>query len=133
MAGVNHHSPLIEVEIMRSKEMDQFQFDLTDAEKRLCDWVARQARAGVLRIRYEDARAALDVPDEQLTRILRDMRERLDGIHEMVESPIVNTRTPYFDVSLQARCIWDDYCHAEQETTSPLSVQNVAQQFTVSC
>lgn len=121
-----------EVEIM-SKEMEPFQFDLTDAEKRLCDWVARQARAGVLRIHYEDVRAALDVPDEQLTRILRDMRERRDGIHEMVESPVVNTRTPYFDVPLRARCIWDDYCHAEKETTSPLAVQNVAQQFAVSC
>jgi len=116
---------------MRCSE-EQFQFDLTDEEKRLCDWIARQVRTGVLRIRYEDARAALDVPDEQLTRILRDMRERLDGIHEMVESPVVNTRTPYFDVPLQARCIWDDYCHAEEETAGPLSAQAVAQQFAVS-
>jgi hypothetical protein len=104
---------------MRSPVMDQFRFDLTDEQRRLCDWVAQQARTGPRRIRYEEAKAALDVHDEQLTRMLREMRERLDEIHEMVEAPIVNTWTPYFEVPVQARSIWDHYCRAEQEAVQP--------------
>ena len=111
---------------------DQFQLDLTDEQRRLCDWVAQQASTGILRIRYEDARAALDVPEEQLTRILRKMRERRDGIHEIVESPILNTPTPYFDVPLQARDIWDGYCRAEERVAPAQASQVVLQQFAAS-
>jgi len=102
---------------MKRTLVDPFRFDLTDEQRRLCDWVARQARTGGRRIRYDEAKAALDVHDEQLTRMLRGVRERLDEIHEMVEAPIVNTRTPYFEVPTQARSIWDSYCRAESETT----------------
>jgi hypothetical protein len=94
---------------------NQFRFDLTEEQRRLCDWVARQACTGTRHIRYEEATAALDLHSEQLTRMLRDMRERLDEIHEMVEAPIVNTRAPYFEVPVQARHIWDNYRRAEQE------------------
>ncbi len=104
---------------MKRTLMDQFRFNLTDEQRRLCDWVARQARTGGRRIRYDEAKAALDVHDEQLTRMLRDVRERLDEIHEMVEAPIVNTRSPYFEVPTQARSIWDSYCRAETETAEP--------------
>ncbi len=108
---------------------DEFQLDLTDEQKRLCDWIAQQASTGILRIRYADARAALDVPEEELTHILRKMRERRDGMHEIVESPILNTPAPYFDVPLQARDIWDGYCRAEQKTAP---VPAVLPQFAVS-
>ncbi len=101
---------------MKCNLIDQFQFDLTDEQRRLCDWVAQQARTGVRRICYDDAKTALDIHDEQLTHMLRRMRERLDEIHEMVEAPIVHTRTPYFDVPVHATYIWEDYCRAEQET-----------------
>jgi len=111
---------------------EQFQLDLTEEQKRLCDWVAQQVSTGILRIRYEDARAALDVPEEQLTRILRKMRERRDGIHEIVESPILNTQTPYFDVPLQARNIWDGYRRAEQQVAPAQAPQAVLPQFAVS-
>ncbi len=104
---------------MKCSVMDQFRFDLTEEQRRLCDWIARQSRTGSRRIRYDEARAALDVHDEQLTRMLRDVRERLDEIHEMVEAPIVNTWAPYFEVPGQARYIWDSYCRAEQETEQP--------------
>jgi len=104
---------------MKCNVMDQFRFDLTEEQRRLCDWIARQARTGPRRIRYDEAKAALDGHDEQLTRMLRDVRERLDEIHEMVEAPIVNTWAPYFEVPLEARYIWDSYCRAEQETERP--------------
>ena len=103
-----------EVEIMTYSATERPQTELTEEQQRLCDWVARQASTGVLRIRYEDARAALDVPEEQLTDLLRDVRQRVDGIHEMVEFPIVNTPAPYFDVPLQARDIWDSYCRTRK-------------------
>ncbi len=102
----------------------QFQFDLTEEQKRLCDWVAQQARTGVRHIRYEEATAALDLHSEQLTRMLRDMRERLDEIHEMVEAPIVHTQTPYFDVPVRARHIWESYRRAEQEVESQTQVDS---------
>lgn len=107
----------MEIQTMKCNPIDQFQFDLTDEQRRLCGWVAQQAGTGIRRIRYDDAKAALDIHDEQLTGMLRRMRERLDEIHEMVEAPIVHTRTPYFDVPVEARYIWEDYCRAEQETT----------------
>jgi len=98
--------------------MNPFRLDLTEEQKRLCDWVAQQARTGTRRIRYEEATVALDLHNEQLTRMLREMRERLDEIHEMVEAPIVNTRAPYFEVPVQARHIWENYRRAEQEVES---------------
>jgi hypothetical protein len=90
----------------------------------LCDWVAQQARTGSRHIRYEDATAALDLHNEQLTRMLRDMRERLDEIHEMVEAPVVHTQTPYFGVPVQARHIWENYRRAEQEVESQAQVDS---------
>ena len=113
---------------MKCNPIEQFQFDLTDEQKRLCGWVAQQAGTGIRRIRYDDAKAALDVHDEQLTGMLRRMRERLDEIHEMVEAPIVHTKTPYFDVPVEARYIWEGYCRAEQETahSQPCAMPQVA-------
>jgi hypothetical protein len=105
----------MEVQVMTFESTESFQFDLTDEQRQLCDWVARQVGTGVRRICYEDARAALDVPDERLTHLLRDMRERLDSIHEMVQFPILNAREPYFEVPLDAGHIWDRYRRAEQE------------------
>jgi hypothetical protein len=122
--------PLIIVEMvtMQYNLGDRFRFDLTEEQKRLCDWVAQQARAGVepptrlsafgvpvRQIRYQEATAALDLHEEQLTRMLRGMRERLDEIHEMVEAPIVHTQAPYFEVPVHARSIWDNYRRAEKE------------------
>jgi hypothetical protein len=103
---------------MQCNLMDQFRFDLTEEQKRLCDWVAQQARAGARQIRYQEATTALDLPEEQLTRMLRSMRERLDEIHEMVEAPVVNTQTPYFGVPVHARHIWESYRRAEQQVES---------------
>ena len=115
---------------------NQFRFDLTEDQKRVCDWVAQQAHpAGgfptrlsafgvpVRQIRYAEATAALDLPEEQLTRILRGMRERLDAIHAMVEAPVVNTQTPYFEVPVQAHYIWDNYRRAEKEVKSGRRVE----------
>jgi hypothetical protein len=102
----------------------QFRFDLTEEQRRLCDWVAQQARTGIRHIRYEEATAALDLHQEQLTRMLRDMRERLDEIHEMVEAPIVHTQAPYFEVPVQARHIWESYRRAEQEVESQAPVDS---------
>lgn len=102
--------------MMGCKPMNTFTFDLTDDQRQLCDWIAEQARVGVDRIWYDDVKAAMDIGDDSdITRILRALRERLDGIHEMVRSPIVNTNTPYFDLHRDADCIWDDYCRAEME------------------
>lgn len=106
---------IVEMQTMQYGPMNPFRFDLTEEQKRLCDWVAQQARTGVRQIRYKEATAALDLHEEQLTRMLRGMRERWDEIHEMVEAPIVNTQTPYFEVPVQARHIWDNYRRAEQE------------------
>ncbi len=107
-----------------SPRTNPFQFDLTEEQKRLCDWVAEQARTGSRHIRYDEATAALDLHHEQLTRMLREMRERLDEIHEMVEAPIVNTQAPYFEVPVQARHIRESYCRAEQEVESPTQVDS---------
>lgn len=94
----------------------EFALDLTGQQKQLCAWVAEQASAGVRRIYYADARTALDIADDlQITRILGQLRERLDDVHKMIEFPIVHTSAPYFDVHRNADYIWDDYCHAERE------------------
>ncbi|MCU0918401.1 MAG: hypothetical protein MUC88_28135 [Planctomycetes bacterium] len=93
---------------------EPFRLDLTEEQKRFCDWIAQQARTGVRQIRYQEATAALDLHDEQLTRMLRGMRERWDEIHAMVESPILHTQAPYFEVPLGARYIWDNYRRAEE-------------------
>ena len=96
------------------KPMDTFTFDLTDDQKQLCAWVAEQARVGIDRIWYTDIKEAMHIGDDtNITRILRQIRERLDSIHEMIHSPIVNTHSPYFNLHRDADCIWDDYCRAE--------------------
>ncbi len=108
-----------------------FQFDLTEEQRRLCDWVAQQAHpAGdgptrlnafgvpLRQIRYQDATAALEIHEEQLTRMLRMMRERRDEIHAMVEAPILNTQTPYFEVPAHAPYIWENYRRAERSVES---------------
>jgi hypothetical protein len=101
---------------MRMGCVETFDRDLTEEEKRLCEWIAEQARVGINRVYYDDARAYGGIRgDVQLTRILRGLRERLDGIHNMIESPIVNTPAPFFDVHIDADHIWDGYCHAEEE------------------
>lgn len=101
---------------MRMGSTETFECDLTEEEKRLCEWIAEQARAGINRVYYDDARAHGGMrSDVHLTRILRGLRERLDDIHNMVESPIVHTAAPYFDVHIDADHIWDGYCHAEDE------------------
>ncbi len=102
--------------MMGCMPMNSFTFDLTDEQKRLCAWVAEQARIGVDRVWYTDVKAAMNVADDRrITRILRQIRERLDSIHAMIHSPIVNTNDPYFDLHRDADCIWDDYCRAEME------------------
>jgi len=121
---------------MQCNPGDQFRFDLTEEQKRLCDWVAQQARTEVgcparlsafgvpvRQIRYRDATAALDLHEEQLTRMLRGMRERLDEIHAMVEAPIVNTQVPYFEVPVHAPHIWEKYRRAEQEVEDQVPVE----------
>ena len=96
--------------------IDTFELDLTEDEHRLCEWIAVQARLGVRRVRYEDAQVALGILDEaELTYLLRGLRERMDHIHAMIQSPIVNTAAPYFDIYINAGSIWDRYCRAEQE------------------
>jgi len=128
---------IVEMQTMQCHLSDQFRFDLTEEQRRLCDWVAQQARSEVgclmrhnafgvpvRQIRYEEATAALDLHDEQLTRMLRGMRERQDEIHAMVEAPIVNTQTPYFEVPTHARYIWDNYRRAEKEVASEPQVES---------
>jgi hypothetical protein len=103
---------------------DRFACDLTDEQKRLCQLVAQQARAGVTRIYYQDVQATLGIQSPtDLTGILASVRERLDDIHAMVQWPMVHTNTPYFDIHQEANHIWDSYCHAQgqscpQEATS---------------
>ena len=100
-------------------------FDLTDDQRRLCIWVAAQAREGVRRVHYETARTALGVADEkELTDLLRQLRERLDSIHEMIKSPIINTAIPYFDIHRDADHIWDLYCDAEREAIEQSCLEN---------
>jgi hypothetical protein len=99
---------------MRTGWIETFECDLTDEQKRLCEWIAEQAHAGVRRVYYEEAQAELGIEsDKELTCMLRNMRERLDQIHEMVQSPIVNTAYPYFEIHVDADHIWDRYIEAE--------------------
>jgi len=96
--------------------IDTFDLDLTDDEKRLCAWIAEQAHAGVRRVRYDEVQAVLGMCGaEDLTRALRCLRERVDDVHDMVQSPIVNTAMPYFEIRPAAGYIWDRYCRAEAE------------------
>lgn len=105
---------------MRYRFMTDFTFDLTAPQKQLCAWVAERASAGVRRVTYDDAQAALGIPgDREITRILREIRERVDEVHTMVEFPILNTAVPYFDIHRNADYIWDDYCRGEQEHFYP--------------
>jgi len=99
---------------MRTGWIEAFECDLTDEQKRLCEWIAEQAQAGVRRVYYEEAQAELGIEsDKELTCMLRNMRERVDQIHEMVQSPIVNTAYPYFEIHVDAGHIWDRYLEAE--------------------
>ncbi|MHC4519530.1 MAG: hypothetical protein ACYTAS_13155 [Planctomycetota bacterium] len=101
---------------MRQGSFNTFAFDLTRGERQICTWVAQQASTGVERIHYDDVRGALGaVSDQEITGVLREIRERLDEVHEMVQSPIVNTAKPYFDIHANADYIWADYCRAERE------------------
>lgn len=102
---------------MTMRWIDTFDCDLTDDQKHLCEWIAGQARVGKTRVYYEDVQALLGIGSQQeLTDLLRSMRERLDDIHDMVQSPIVNTIDPYFDICEDADHIWNSYCLAEKET-----------------
>lgn len=103
---------------MRIGWIENFECDLTDEQKRLCEWIADQAEAGKTRVYYEEAQAILGIAsEERLTHMLRSMRERRDDIHDMVQSPIVNTSAPYFDIGEDADHIWDNYREAEEETS----------------
>lgn len=101
---------------MRIGWIDTFECDLTDEQRQLCEWIAEQARAGVQRIHYVEAQAILDIESpKDLTCMLRNLRERLDHIHDMVQSPIVHTNSPYFDIHADAGFIWDRYLRAEEQ------------------
>jgi len=105
---------------MRYGSMDTFTFDLTWNQRQLCTWVAEQASSGISRVQYDDVKAVLGIAsDRDITRLLREIRERIDEVHEMVQFPIVNTTRPYFDIHRNADCIWDDYCRAEREIAGP--------------
>lgn len=102
---------------MRTGWIETFDCDLTDEQKRLCEWIAERAQADIRRIPYKEAREALGIAsDRELTCMLRNMRERLDGLHGMVQSPIVNTHSPYFDIHADAGHIWDSYRRVEEES-----------------
>ena len=101
---------------MRYGRISTFTFDLTWDQKQLCAWVAERASSGVRRIHYADVKAVLGLTsDRDITRLLKGIRERVDDVHEMVQFPIVNTSSPYFDIHMRAGFIWDDYCQAERE------------------
>ncbi len=101
---------------MRFGWVGTFDCDLTDEQKQLCEWVAERARAGVQRIYYKEAQASLDIEHEKdLTCMLRNLRERLDQVHEMIQSPIVHTNKPHFDIHPDANHIWGRYLHAEEQ------------------
>ena len=103
---------------MRNGWVETFECDLTDEQKQLCEWIAGRAQTGVKRIYYEDAQAALGIVSEKdLTCMLRNMRERVDQVHEMAQSPVVHTAAPYFDIHPEAYHIWDQYLQAEERIT----------------
>ncbi|UCD49929.1 MAG: hypothetical protein JSW27_20660 [Phycisphaerales bacterium] len=102
---------------MRYGLIGAFTLDLSGDQRRLCAWVAERASEGIRRIHYSDVKAALGFArDRDLTRCLKEIRERVDDVHKMVHFPIVNTTSPYFDIDVNAGYIWDDYCRAEQES-----------------
>ena len=97
----------------------EFTPDLTSQEKQVCAWVAEQASGGARRIYYAQAMEMLGATDDrQITRVLKRLRERLDDVHKMIQFPIVNTTSPYFDIHPNADYIWDGYCRAEREHSS---------------
>lgn len=101
---------------MKYGSIGAFRFDVTSEQRQVCTWVAEQASMGITRITYDDLQAALGIGDDrEITRVLRQIRERLDDVHEMVQFPIVNTARPYFEIHPNADYIWDDYCRAEHE------------------
>ncbi len=100
---------------MKPENVGVFNVDLNEPEARLCAWVAEQSRLGVTRVFYEEAKKATGITsDDQLTEALRQFRERLDDIHKMALSPIVNTHAPYFEILDTAHWIWNGYCQASQ-------------------
>lgn len=102
---------------MRTGWIETFECDLTDEQKQLCEWIAERAQARVKRICYKDAQAALGIETEkELTCMLRNIRERMDRVHDMVQSPIVHAMAPYFDIHPEAYQIWDRYLQAEEQT-----------------
>ncbi len=106
---------------MRYGSIGAFTFDVTREQRQVCTWVAEQASMGITTISYDDLKAALQIPDDrQITRVLREIRERRDEVHEMVQFPIVNTTRPYFDIHPNADYIWDDYCRAEHDADHTL-------------
>jgi hypothetical protein len=106
----------METTTMRYGLAGAFTLDLTDDQRQLCAWVAGKAGEGVRRIHYSEVKAALGIArDRDLTHFLKAIRERVDDIHRMVDFPIVNTTSPYFDIDMNASYIWDDYCRAERE------------------
>jgi len=114
---------------MRYGSVNAFTFDLTDDQRRLCAWVAEQAGRGVRRVHYDEVKAVLGIDgDLNLTRLLKAIRERVDRIHRMVQFPIVNTSSPYFDVDMEAGYIWEDYCRAELETAGA-DIENESREF----
>ncbi len=101
---------------MRYGSIDAFTCNVTSEQRQVCTWVAEQASMGITRIRYAELKAALDIRDDrEITRVLRQIRERVDEVHEMVQFPIVNTSEPYFEIHPNADYIWDDYRRAEHE------------------
>lgn len=101
---------------MRYGSIGAFTFDVTSEQRQVCTWVAEQASMGITRISYGDLKSALEIPDDRhITRVLREIRERRDEVHEMVQFPIVNTTRPYFEIHPNADYIWDDYCRAEHD------------------
>ena len=104
---------------MRQDSVSTFTFDLTGQQEQLCTWVAEQASSGVDRVYYEDVRVALgSASDAEITRVLRGIRERRDDVHEMVQFPMVNTTSPFFEIDRNADYIWDDYRRAERQDAS---------------
>lgn len=101
---------------MRYGSIDAFTYDVTREQRQVCTWVAEQASMGITRICYAELAAALGIRDDrEITRVLREIRERVDEVHEMVQFPIVNTSEPYFEIHPNADYIWDDYRRAECE------------------
>lgn len=100
---------------MKQEVVGLYNLDLNESQARLCAWVAQQARLGVTRVLYEEAKKATGFTrDSELTEALRQFRERLDDIHKMAQSPIVNTHAPYFEIHDMAHWIWSGYCQASQ-------------------